>query len=158
MWCVLYSLYGYILAPLIEYVKFDFELLRFIQKGLVLIVFIDKYLKICEHFGEAPTTVLNNIGISKSAYSNWVKGGEPANRTKKDIAEYFGITVEELVSGQIKTAPAAKTESDEIAELLQEFRDNKDLRTLFSISKKATPEQLRQYVSVIKALRGSDED
>ena len=121
-------------------------------------MFIDKYLKVCEHFGEAPTTVLSNIGISKSAYSNWKNGGEPANRTKKDIADYFGMTVEELLDGKIKTAPIIKTEADEMAELLQEFRDNDDLRTLFSLSSKATPAQLKQYIGVIKALRGSDKD
>ena len=62
-------------------------------------MFFDSYIKICEAHGVAPTTVLTEIGISKSAYGGWKNGGEPSNRTKKQIADYFGITVEALKKG-----------------------------------------------------------
>lgn len=121
-------------------------------------MFIDSYLKICEEFGVAPTKVLTDLGISKSAYTNWKNGGEPANRTKKQIADYFGISVAELMSGEIKKSPAKAEEDDELEAILQDFKDNPELRALFKLSRKATPDELRQYQKIIKALRGSGEE
>lgn len=120
-------------------------------------VFFDVYLKWCEEFGFAPTTVLKTLGISKSAYSNWKIGGEPSNRTKKQIADYFGITVRELMEGQKETAPAeAETDNDEMAELLETIRRRPDLQILFSLSKKATPDDVRKTIQIIKTICGDD--
>lgn len=64
-------------------------------------MFIDAYLKLCKEKGISPSSLAVQLGIGKGAYSNWKKGSEPINKTKKIIADYFGITVEELESGQI---------------------------------------------------------
>lgn len=72
-------------------------------------VFIDNYKKICTLKGISPTTVLSNMKISKSSYSHWKSGGEPLNETKKKIADYLNISIEELESGQIKKEPVEQT-------------------------------------------------
>lgn len=71
-------------------------------------MFFDNYVRICEHFGEAQTMVLREIGVSASAYQNWKAGGNPSNATKKKLAQHFGITIDELMTGQIKN-PAAES-------------------------------------------------
>jgi transcriptional regulator with XRE-family HTH domain len=120
-------------------------------------VFYDNYLKICEERGVAPTRVLVDLGISKSAISNWKNGGEPSNRTKKAIADYFGITVRQLMSGEIENAPAPEqSEDDELDEILEEARRNPDLKMLFSLSSKATPEEVKKYIQIIKLMCGDD--
>lgn len=121
-------------------------------------MFYDNYLKVCEAKGVSPTRVLDDLGISKSSYGHWKKGGEPLNETKKKIADYFGITVAELMSGEIKKSPAKAAEDDELEAILQDFKDNPELRALFKLSRKATPDELRQYQKIIKALRGSGEE
>ena len=70
-------------------------------------MFFDNYVRICEHFGEAQTMVLREIGVLASAYQNWKAGGNPSNATKKKLAQHFGITIDELMTGQIKN-PAAE--------------------------------------------------
>lgn len=65
-------------------------------------MFIDSYQRICKHFGVTPTSILEPLGISTGAYSNWKRGSEPTNPTKKKIADYFGITIDELEAGEIK--------------------------------------------------------
>lgn len=120
-------------------------------------MFYDNYLKICEERGVAPTRVLVDLGISKSAISNWKNGGEPSNRTKKAIADYFGITVRQLMSGEIENAPAPEqSEDDELDEILEEARRNPDLKMLFSLSSKATPEEVKKYIQIIKLMCGDD--
>lgn len=121
-------------------------------------MFIDIYTKNCEEAGVAPTGVLSALGISKSAYSNWKKGGEPSNRTKKQIADYFGVSVNDFMSGKINTAPAKAEadDDDEMAELLETIRRRPDLKVLFSLSKKATPEDVKKTIKIIKTICGDD--
>ena len=119
-------------------------------------MFYDNYSKICEIKGVSPTRVLNDLKISKSSYGHWKNGGEPLNETKKKIADYFGISVPELMSGKINAAPAEAEADDEMAELLETIRRRPDLKVLFSLSKKATPEDVRKTIQIIKTICGDD--
>lgn len=105
-------------------------------------MFFDNFMHICEHFGEAPTMVLRKIGVSASAYQNWKAGGTPSNSTKKKLADHFGITIDELMSGQIKK-PATK--SDELTEL------KKEASNLFD---ELSEDLQRAAVAQMKVLRG----
>lgn len=113
-------------------------------------MFFDNYVHICEHFGKAPTMVLRNIGISASAYQNWKAGGNPTNSTKRKLADYFGITIAELVSGEIKKPV---TDDDELNEYLDQLRNRSEMRMLFKLAKGATKEEVEQAVKIIEALR-----
>jgi transcriptional regulator with XRE-family HTH domain len=73
-------------------------------------VFYDIFIRACEEKGVAPTRVLVDLGISKSAYSNWKDGGDASNKIKKLIADYFGVSVREFLAGQIKN-PATENGS-----------------------------------------------
>lgn len=121
-------------------------------------MFYDSYVAICKKYGQSPTAVLGNLGISKSVYTNWrLTGAEPLNKTKKLIANYFGISVEELENGQTKKPPVQVTEGDEMEAILEAARGNSDLRVLFSRSSKATPDEIRKTLQILKTICG-DED
>lgn len=122
-------------------------------------MFINGYDKICKVKGLSPTSVLREIGISKGVYTNWKStGAEPLNSTKRKIADYLGITVEELETGEIKTAPAEAGANDEMNEMLEEIRRRPELKTLFSLSSKATVEDVNTTIKIIQALRGGQSD
>ena len=118
----------------------------------------DNFVSLCEAAGISPTRVLTELGISRGSLTRWKDGGEPRNETKKQIADYFGITVAELMSEESGKTKKPATERDELVEVLQEFKDNPDLRTLFLLGKNATAEEVRQYINVIKALRGRTDE
>lgn len=65
-------------------------------------MFIDSYLKICELKGVSPTRVLNDLKISRGVIGNWKIGGAPTNPTKQKLADYFEISVDELMNGKIE--------------------------------------------------------
>lgn len=65
-------------------------------------MFYDNFINICEDRGVSPTRVLNELKISKGSLSRWKENGEPLNETKKKIADYFGITVKQLMAGEIE--------------------------------------------------------
>lgn len=69
--------------------------------------FYDNYIKLCAVHDKSPTAVSKEIGLSNAAASGWKNGKKPSAVTKQKLADYFGVTVEELTgeSGQ-KEKPA----------------------------------------------------
>lgn len=70
--------------------------------------------------GEKPATVAEERVFSSSMPTSWKNGALPRMSSRKKIADYFGITVEELMG--TKKEPAGMGELDkqmqEIVELL----------------------------------------
>jgi len=82
-----------------------------VQKRSEFFVFYDQYISICENHGVSPSKALAQIGISKGSLGRWKNGGEPLNEAKKKIADYFGITIKQLMSGD--TEPKEKSAAPE---------------------------------------------
>lgn len=59
-------------------------------------MFYERFLKMCQQAGVAPSTVVQALGLGKSNVTYWKKGSKPKASTIKKIADYFGITVEYL--------------------------------------------------------------
>lgn len=69
-------------------------------------MFYDNFMLLCEKNQIRPYTALKNIGIeSNSILSRWRAGATPRSTTIKMIADYFGVTPEELLFG-IKKEPS----------------------------------------------------
>jgi transcriptional regulator with XRE-family HTH domain len=75
-------------------------------------MFYDNFARLCEEHGISPSNLAVRLGISKGTFSNWKRGAEPLNPTKKKIADYFGLSVSELTSGKTNT-PAGKADVTE---------------------------------------------
>lgn len=58
--------------------------------------FYDNYIKLCAVHDKSPTAVSKEIGLSNAAASGWKNGKKPSAVTKQKLADYFGVTVEEL--------------------------------------------------------------
>ena len=87
-------------------------------------MFYERFLSLCEKFGVSPSRALTEMGISKGSLSRWKEGGKPLNENKKLIADYFGITVTELLEAPIKKAAAEIGDglNDREAEWLKLYR------------------------------------
>ena len=72
-------------------------------------MFKEKFIKLCNLHSKAPTMVLLDLGLAKSTFSNWTDESVPRKATLHKIADYFGITVEELLSDEEpQKKPASK--------------------------------------------------
>ena len=58
--------------------------------------FYNNFVKLCNSVGKAPSRVVLEIGGTKSAITRWKNGSLPTDATAMKIAEYFGISVQEL--------------------------------------------------------------
>ena len=104
-------------------------------------------MKYCYLVGKKPSAVMEEIGLSKSLVTRWKSGKGVTDSTAQQIAEYFGVTLDELLGNE-----EASSMDDELAEELQMLRDREDLRALLYIGYKNTPEQVRRLADLMKAM------
>lgn len=74
-------------------------------------MFYDNFLRLCNKKGISPTAAVVEMGFQKSVASRW-KQSIPTDANKLKIAEYFGVTVEELMASN-EEKPADQ-EADEL--------------------------------------------
>ena len=102
-------------------------------------VFYKNYLNLCAKANKSPSAVAIAIGLSNAAASGWKKGKTPSDTTLEKLANYFGITVESLISEQKKPATH---EGDELTEAQ---------RQALTLIKSMSDEQLRAFISAAEA-------
>lgn len=66
-------------------------------------MFLDNFEKLCKEKGISPTGAVVEIGFSNATYSNWKKrGSTPQGKNLQKIADYFGVTVNDLLADNIE--------------------------------------------------------
>lgn len=69
-------------------------------------MFWTQYQLLCQRVGKSPNGVAKEIGLSSGTVTFWKNGKIPKSDTLKKIADYFGVTVDELL-GNDTPAPAS---------------------------------------------------
>lgn len=69
-------------------------------------MFYDNFIKACNLKGKTPSAALSEAGIDKSASTRWKNGKKPTDATIHKLADYFGVSPEELTGS---TGPAQRT-------------------------------------------------
>ena len=79
--------------------------------------FYQKYLLLCKNNKKSPSGAALEMGLSKTTVHRWKNGGGLTDATAITVADYFGITVANLMSGveEQKEAPAAEGEGSKEA-------------------------------------------
>lgn len=79
--------------------------------------FYEKYLCLCNSINKSPSAVALELKIGKPSVTRWKNGATPRDATVLKIADYFGVTATELMSGvgEQEKAPAAKGEGSKEA-------------------------------------------
>jgi transcriptional regulator with XRE-family HTH domain len=65
----------------------------------VCFMFFDVFNKLCAEKGISASRALLDLEMGKSSVTRWKNGGEPSNSTMKKIADYFGVSVDHLMTG-----------------------------------------------------------
>ena len=108
----------------------------------VLTVFYDNYLRLCNSVGKTPSAVALEIGLTKPSVSRWKSGSTPTDATLKRIADYFGITVDELLGKEKQ--PTKNGELSGVRKDLMDFADT------------LTDEKIEKYLRLMKTLESED--
>ena len=58
--------------------------------------FYNNFVRLCNSVGKSPSRVVLDVGGTKSAITRWKNGGHPTDATAMKIAEYFGVSIQDL--------------------------------------------------------------
>lgn len=85
-------------------------------------MFYDNFVALCASVDKTPAYVGRELGIDKSTISCWkARKTKPSDVNAQKIADYFGVTVEELMGKGIKKDPIPKDGA--VSEPKQKLRD-----------------------------------
>ena len=60
-------------------------------------MFFDEYVKLCKKAGKSPSGAAQDMGLSRARVTDWKRGGLPSATALRKIAEYFGVSVNDLL-------------------------------------------------------------
>lgn len=76
--------------------------------------FYENYVQLCNQINKSPSAVAIELKIGKPSVTRWKSGVKPRYATAMKVANYFGVTVEELMGESkgegIKKDPVPKDE------------------------------------------------
>ena len=118
---------------------------------------------LCNKNNVTPYRVCKETGLTTATISNWKAGRYTPKQDKlQKIADYFGVSLEYLMTGEEKEGGEKYYLNDETAEMAQKLFENKELRILFDAAQDASPEDLKTTYDMLMALkkkeRGMDAD
>lgn len=112
--------------------------------------FYENYVQLCNEVGKSPSAVAIELKLGKPSVSRWKTGTKPRDTTVLKVANYFGVTVEELMSDTpsagIKKDPIPKDEAvSPSAQEILDFLDSASGEELADVIK---------YIRYLKSQRG----
>lgn len=110
--------------------------------------------QLLQKFGVTTADVCKATGIGQSTISNWKsRRNLLSGKNAQLIADYFGVSVDYLMTGKEKEGGERYYLNDETSEIAQEIFENKELRLLFDAAKDAQPEDLQTVHQMLLALK-----
>ena len=100
-------------------------------------MFWENFVRECEKIEKYPSYVAEELGFNKSAVTSWKNGSLPRVASRKKIADYFGVTVEELMG--TKKEPAGMGGLD------------KQMQEIVELLSNATPEQRNAVETLLRS-------
>lgn len=72
-------------------------------------MFWKNFVSLCNNKSKSPNGVCADLGLSVATATKWKKGAVPRDTTLKRIADYFGVSTTELLTGEKDTVPRPST-------------------------------------------------
>ena len=63
-------------------------------------MFYENLIKLCDERGEKITPLLKNLELGTSGISRWRKGSSPTGETLLKLSQYFGVSIDYLLTGK----------------------------------------------------------
>lgn len=100
--------------------------------------------------------IAQSLGRSATLCQDWKQQkSRPSDEQLEIVARILG-TSPAYLRGETDQVSPLPGEDTELADLLSSLREREDMRMLFKLAKDASPEDVRQAVKIIEALRRHD--
>lgn len=105
-------------------------------------MFMERFEELCRIHGRTPSAVMVALGRSKSLAAKWKStNATPSPEVLKELAEYFGVTVDYLLG-----------KGDSIA-ARQEAFERADLRILLDAARDVPPSKVYEVVALLERFK-----
>ena len=83
--------------------------------------FYERFIDLCAKVGKSPSVVVSEIGMNKSAASNWNRGkNDPSMRTIEKVASYFGVDTSYFTGAEEAKSAKEAHSLDEFIDMIGE--------------------------------------
>ncbi len=122
------------------------------KNGVSILFQYDRFEALRVARGVTKTFIAQTLGRSATLCQDWKQQkSQPSEQQLLQVARILGTTPEYLRGESDEISPDAEME-----ELLTTLREREDMRMLFKLAQDASPEDVRQAVKIIEALRSDD--
>lgn len=105
--------------------------------------FYENFVRLCNSAGERPTAVAEKVGISRPTASRWARGTIPTYSNLVKLADYFGISVGELIGAN----------PENVASLAKYFNVSESLLLAVESAKEDSRNDAKDIEAALEALR-----
>lgn len=81
------------------------------------------YVALCNAIGKSPSAVAEELGLSRATVTHWSDGSVPRQATLQKVADYFGVSVDDLLAEGIKKSTTVSGDVSELSDLQREAWD-----------------------------------
>lgn len=142
-----------------DYLVFDRTFFRFgiLHKDGVKTLFdYERFEALRVSRGITKRFIAQSLGRSSTLVQDWkLQKSQPNEAQLAEVARILGTTPAYLRGETDEVTPDAGRD-EELRALLEELREREDMRMLFKLARDASPEDVRQAVRIIEALRRDD--
>lgn len=125
---------------------------------------VEKILNLLKEQGKTQKELTVFLGINEGTVADWKKGKTQSYKKHiSKIADFFGVSTDYLL-GSTSTVTAYDENDnpvvidDETRDIIDSLRTNPEMKMLFSVTRKATKEDIVKAVKIIEALKDSSEE
>lgn len=93
-----------------------------------------------------------------TGYLSKLDSSTPNGKKLQQIADYFNVTIEFLMTGKNSEQEGGYYYNEETAKVAQEIFENRDMRILFDAARDSRPEDLKTAADFLQRLKGTNPD
>ena len=121
------------------------------KNGVILLFNYDRFESLLKARGITKTFIARSLGRSATLCQDWKQQkSQPSDAQLTEVARILCTTPAYLRGETDEVSPV---QDAELEQLLTSLREREDMRMLFKLARDATPEDVRQAVKIIEALR-----
>ena len=118
--------------------------------GVIILFDYERFEELRASKGITKKFIAQALGRSPTICQDWKQGkSRPSEEQLRTVAEILDTSVAYLVG----EAAEPRADDEEMNALLTSLREREDMRMLFKLARDASPEDVRQAVKIIEALR-----
>lgn len=112
-------------------------------------MFWENYLQLCNQVGKSANAVAAEIGFKSSGtVTGWKDGKIPYERNLKKIADYFGVTVDDLIGDDSAQQEKPTAQGDGLSDAKREAVD---------LIMNCSDDNAEKYLKILKIYEGKDD-